>query len=127
MVVKLADNIYSPLGATTWENYQAVTAGKCALKQYSLPDGSLYTASLFPEEERRDDDTYTLFEQLCIVSASDAIARADIDPKSPRCRFFLSTTKGNVHLLAKGETERALLGTSANIICRHFGNDPKQE
>ena len=122
MVVKLADNIYSPLGATTWENYQAVMAGKCALKQYSLPDGSLYTASLFPEEERRDDDTYTFFEQLCIASASDAIARAGIDPKSPRCRFFLSTTKGNVHLLAKGETERALLGTSANLICRHFGN-----
>ena len=122
MVVKLADNIYSPLGATTWENYQAVMAGKCALKQYSLPDGSLYTASLFPEKERHDDDAYTLFEQLCIVSASDAIARADIDPKSPRCRFFLSTTKGNVHLLAKGETERALLGTSANLVCRHFGN-----
>ncbi len=122
MVVKLADNIYSPLGATTWENYQAVMVGKCALKQYSLPDGSLYTASLFPEEQRHDDERYTFFEHLCIVSASDAIARADIDPKSPRCRFFLSTTKGNVHLLAKGETERALLGTSANLICRHFGN-----
>ena len=122
MVVKLADNIYSPLGATTWENYQAVTAGQCALKQYSLPDGSLYTASLFPEEQRHDDERYTFFEQLCIVSASDAIARAGIDPKSPRCRFFLSTTKGNVHLLAKGETERALLSTSANLICHHFGN-----
>lgn len=121
MVIKLADNIYSPLGATTWENYQAVMAGKCALRQYSLPDGSLYTASLFPEE-RRHDDGYTFFEQLCIGSASDAIARADIDPKSPRVQFFLSTTKGNVHMLAKGETERALLGTSAAVICRHFGN-----
>ena len=122
MVVKLADNIYSPLGATTLENYQAVISGKCALKQYSLPDGSLYTASLFPEKERHDDEEYTFFEHLCIVSASDAIARAGIDATSPRCRFFLSTTKGNVHLLAKGETERALLGTSAAIICRHFGN-----
>lgn len=122
MVVKLADNIYSPLGATTWENYQAVMAGQCALKQYSLPDGSFYTASLFPEEQRHDDERYTFFEQLCIVSASDAIARADIDPKSPRCRFFLSTTKGNVHLLANGDTERALLGTSAQLICQYFGN-----
>lgn len=122
MVIKLADNIYSPLGATTWENYQAVMAGKCALKQYSLPDGSLYTASLFPEEQRHDDDTNTFFEQLCITSASDAIARAGIDPSSPRCRFFLSTTKGNVHLLADGGTKRALLGTSAEIIRRHFGN-----
>lgn len=121
MVIKLADNIYSPLGVTTWENYQAVMAGRCVLKQYSLPDGSLYTASLFPEEERKDDN-YTFFEQLCIVSASDAIARANIDPKSSHCRFFLSTTKGNVHLLANGDTERALLGSSANIICSHFGN-----
>ena len=122
MVVKLADNIYSPLGATTWENYQAVMAGQSALRQYTMPDGSRYTASLFPEVERRDDEVYTFFEQLCIVSASDAIARAGIDPASPRCRFFLSTTKGNVHLLAKGETERALPGTSATLICRHFGN-----
>ena len=60
MVVKLADNIYSPLGANTWENYQAVMAGKCALKQYTLPDGSLYTASQFPEESRKDDG-YTFF------------------------------------------------------------------
>ena len=122
MVIKLADNIYSPLGATTWENYRAVMEGRCALRQYALPDGSKYTASLFPEEERHDDETYTFFEQLCIVSASDAIARAGIDPSSPRCRFFLSTTKGNVHLLAQGNTERALLGTSANLISRRFGN-----
>ena len=122
MVIKLADNIYSPLGATTRANYDAVIGGQYALKQYSLPDGSLYTASLFPEEERQDDEKYTFFEQLCIASASDAIARAGIDPASPRCRFFLSTTKGNVHLLDKGETERAMLGTSADIISRHFGN-----
>ena len=122
MVVKLADNIYSPLGVTARANYDAVMEGRCALKQYKLPDGSLYTASLFPEEERHDDDTYTFFEQLCIASASDAIARAGIDPTSPRCRFFLSTTKGNVHLLAKGDTERALLGTSAEIIRSRFGN-----
>ena len=122
MVVKLADNIYSPLGSTTRANYDAVMAGKCALKQYSLPDGSLYTASLFPENRRCDDDLYTFFEQLCIASASDAIARAGIDPASRRCRFFLSTTKGNVHLLAKGDSRRALPGYSADLICRHFGN-----
>lgn len=122
MVIKLADNIYSPLGATTRANYDAVMEGRTMLRQYSLPDGSLYTASLFPEEERHDGETYTFFEQLCIVSASDAIARADIDPSSDRVRFFLSTTKGNVHLLAEGKEERALLGTSATLICRHFGN-----
>ena len=134
MVIKLADNIYSPLGVTTHQNYQAVIEGRCALRQYSLPDGSPYTASLFPEDQR-GDGKYTFFEQLCITSASDAIARAGIDPASPRVRFFLSTTKGNVHLLAKCEetssgcfdsaaenAERAMLGTSASIISKYFGN-----
>lgn len=124
MVVKLADNIYSPLGVTTRANYDAVMEGRCALRQYALPDGSLYTASLFPDAERRDDDHYTFFEQLCIASASDALTRADVDPRSPDVRFFLSTTKGNVHLLrAEGEVdERVLLGASARVICRFFGN-----
>ena len=122
MVVKLADNIYSPLGTTTRANYDAVMAGRCALRQYALPDGSLYTASLFPEEERRDDETYTFFEQLCIASASDAIARAGIDPTSPDVRFFLSTTKGNVHLLTGEGGDRVLLGSSARKIVEHFGN-----
>ena len=49
MVYKIADNILSPLGATTAENYQAVKAGRSALARYdqrwSLPDKVL-TASL---------------------------------------------------------------------------------
>ena len=124
MVVKLADNIYSPLGATTWENYRAVMAGRCALRQYALPDGSRYTASLFPEAERRHDDSYTFFEQLCIVSASDAIARAGIDPRAAEVQFILSTTKGNVGLLRteQPDNSRVLLGTSARIITEYFGN-----
>ena len=124
MVIKLADNIYSPLGATTWENYRAVMVGRCALRQYALPDGSRYTASLFPEAERRHDDNYTFFEQLCIASATDAIARAGIDPRAADVQFFLSTTKGNVGLLRVGEPDnsRVLLGTSARIVAQFFGN-----
>lgn len=122
MVIRLADNIYSPLGRTTADNYRAVVDGHSAMRQYRLPDGSLYTASLFPEAERHDDGEYTFFEQLCIASASDAIARARIDPASPRVQFLLSTTKGNVHLLAEGDTERATPSYSATLISRHFGN-----
>ncbi len=124
MVVKLADNIYSPLGATTWENYCAVMAGRCALRPYTLPDGARYTASLFPERERRSNLSFTFFEQLCIVSASDAIARAGIDPRAKDVWFFLSTTKGNVEMLRTSDAgnPRVLLGNSARLIASHFGN-----
>ena len=57
MVYKMADNILSPLGATTAENYQAVKAGRSALARYdqrwSLPDKVL-TASLFSQEQEEE-------------------------------------------------------------------------
>lgn len=122
MIIKLADNIYSPLGTTTLANFESVVEGRSALRQYALPNGSRHVASLFPEKMRKDDVDFTFFERLCILSASDAIDRAGINPSSPSVRFFIASTKGNVHLLAKGEIERALPGSSADLICRHFGN-----
>ena len=56
MVYKVADNILSPLGATTAENYQAVKAGRSALQRHDqwwlLPDKAL-TASLFTKEQEQ--------------------------------------------------------------------------
>ena len=45
MVYVLADNIISPLGDTSEDNYQAVKAGKSAIRAYApmtdgIPDGS---------------------------------------------------------------------------------------
>ena len=34
MIVCLADNIVSPLGLTTAENYEAVKSGRSALRRY---------------------------------------------------------------------------------------------
>ncbi|MBO4282541.1 MAG: 3-oxoacyl-ACP synthase [Bacteroidales bacterium] len=126
MVIKLSDNVYSPLGTTTLANYEAVLSGRSTLRPYTLPNGASYMASLFPEEQRQDGDL-TFFERLCIASASDAIARSGIDASSPKVRFFLSTTKGNVHLLDRRnrqryDADRQLLASAASVVSRHFGN-----
>ena len=123
MIYKIADNVLSPLGETTAENYQAVKAGRSALCRYDhhwgLPES--FTASLFTEEQtqRLSIDGLTRFESLAVRSASDAILRSRIDVANPRVIFILSSTKGNIELLADGED--VSMGTAARHIARHLG------
>lgn len=135
MIVKVSDNIISPLGTTTAENYAAVKAGKSALKRYdslwNLPEP--FVASLIDRDgvEREfatlaADARYTFFEKMAILSASKALAKTNIDPASDKVLFVLSTTKGNVFLLDKREKgfppERVLLGVAARQMTGFFHN-----
>ena len=66
MVYVLADNVISPLGETSEENYQAVKAGRSAIHAYipmtdGIPDG--FMASLLSSN----------FEDLVFKSAKKAI------------------------------------------------------
>ena len=123
MIYKIADNVLSPLGGTTAENYQAVKAGRSALCRYDdhwgLPES--FTASLFTEEQHQqmEIDGLTRFESLAVRSASDAILRSGIDVTTPRVIFILSSTKGNIELLSDGED--VSMGTSARRIARYLG------
>ena len=132
-VVKVADNIISPLGTTTAENYRAVLEGRSALKYYpatrELPEG--YFASLIDEVSLADEygsrgigDGYTLFEKRIILSVSKALEQTDLDPASDRVLFVISSTKGNVQLLEDPlePIERERLGASALKIASFFGN-----
>jgi len=135
MIVSLAHNIISPLGLTSSDNYRAVKAGKTAMKRYdglwNLPEP--FTASLMERDTIEEavvplnlDGKYTFFEKIIILSASKAIAEAGIDPTSDRVFFILSTTKGNVFLLDKRETEfpkeRVLLAQAARQMTNYFRN-----
>lgn len=136
MIVKIADNITSPLGFTTEENYQAVKRGDTRLQRFvnkwSLPEP--FIASLFEEGEletafnHRVKATlpYTRFEQMALLSAIEAITRSGIDAASERCIFILSTTKGNISLLEQGiegvPDDRLQLSETARAIARFFGN-----
>ena len=135
MIVKVSDNIISPLGMTTAENYVAVKAGRSELKRHDglwqLPEP--FTASLMNREAVNEkaaqlqiDDRYTFFEKMIILSAAKALEQTDIDPTSDSVLFILSTTKGNVFLLDKRETgfpaERVLLGLAAKQMTDYFHN-----
>lgn len=135
MIVKVSDNIISPLGMTTAENYTAVKTGRSELKRHDglwqLPEP--FTASLMNREAVNEtaaqlqiDDRYTFFEKMIILSAAKALEQTDIDPTSDSVLFILSTTKGNVFLLDKRETgfpaERVLLGLAAKQMTDYFHN-----
>ena len=68
MVVKISDNIVSPLGMTSEENYSAVKAGQSRLSYYegkwNLPEP--FVASLIDREKIQVDGHYTFFEQIVI-------------------------------------------------------------
>ena len=135
MIVSMAHNILSPLGMSTAENYAAVKAGQSALRRYEgkwgLPEP--FVASLVDRDKVEqafaaigDNAKYTIFEKMIILSAQKAIQEADIDTASSRVLFILSTTKGNVFLLDKRETdfpvERVLLGSAARQLTDFFHN-----
>ncbi len=146
-VVKVADNIISPLGTTTEENYAAVKAGKSALRLYEsskdLPEP--FFASLIDEAALADEyagiasaakngeysglDGLTRFEKHLILSVSKALKGTGIDPASDDVLFIVSSTKGNVELLDReagpcggDPAERERLGNSAERIAGFFGN-----
>ena len=129
----VSDNIVSPLGATTAENFSRLKAGISAVRRHERPamaDEPFYAALFDPETGT--SGTYTKFEQLLMVSISDALKIGDVDPKDPRTILILSTTKGNISLLeahAEGTgratanpvlDRRIALSTSARLIADHF-------
>lgn len=128
MVVKIADNIISPMGSTTAENYQALLLGSSALCRYEGLWGldEPCVLSLIPREKYMPDGDYTFFEWLAIRSVSSAIEQCGLDPASPRVVFVLSTTKGNIHLLGHQSvgfsSDRVLLPVTAQIISGYFHN-----
>ena len=127
MVYQLADNITSPLGMTSAQNYQAVKAGQTALAPYTdrwdIPEP--FTAALFSETQWQAmaREGLTRFESLVMHSVTQALEGTSIDSSSPRVVFILSTTKANIELLGNPEATPELLhpGESARRIAKALG------
>jgi len=124
----VADNIYSPLGKTTAENFLQLKNGVSSVKLHNDDNlsATLFHAALFDNSEQFSLQGYTKFEQLLIASISDAIQNADIDIKNNNTVLIISSTKGNIGLL---ETEansaelhkRVAMTTSAKMVADYFG------
>ena len=105
MIRVVATNIISPLGFTTEENYQAVLAGRSALKRYAGLWGlsEPFAASLFNEEQKATLalEGYTFFEALAIRSIRKALTYTSLGNDCSRIVLILSTTKGNIESLGE--------------------------
>ena len=139
----LADNIISPLGNTTELNYQAVAAGRSALRHYPAADAAVpggCPAGAFPEESVSSEsyvaarfsagqlhdieiNGLTRFEALAAQSARQAIDQAGIDVSAPNVVFILSTTKANIDNLRTGEEsdEAFIPSAAAEHIATYLG------
>lgn len=125
MVYKIADNILSPLGETTEQNYQTVKAGRSALCRYSdhwqLPEP--FSASLFSEAQWQAlaAEGLTPFEALATSSVRRALKDAAVDPARKGVVLIISTTKGNVDQLTQETTDDLSPGASARKMARVLG------
>ncbi|MES2810443.1 MAG: beta-ketoacyl synthase N-terminal-like domain-containing protein [Bacteroidota bacterium] len=129
-VYVVADNIYSPIGTTTAQNFERVKQGISGIRQHNSTTLSAHPvyASLFNSNEIKKHKTFTAsrFERLLKASLEDALGSCDIDPTNPKNILIISTTKGNISLLevepdAAGLNERIALHSSAKVIADHFG------
>lgn len=132
----IAHNVVSPLGTTSEENYRSVKAGKSGTVRYEGM-GRVHTPFMLSRIDRNAMDAlchrldipvqeYTFFERMLLSSAVQAVRDSGIDASSERVLFIISTTKGNVSLLDPKVSgfpqERVLLGCSAALVARYFGN-----
>lgn len=118
MTYIIADNIISPLGETSEENYLSVKAGRSGIRAYepgtcNIPEG-FYASLLF-----EDFETLTLKSaQKAIANAQKTIGNAQLELKGKRTAFILSSTKGNIE-------ENISLADSAQRIASQLGIDAK--
>ena len=130
MTYKIADNILSPLGETTQQNYEAVKAGRSALERHdqrwALPES--VTASLFSEEQEKRFAVNGLsrFQSMVVTSIRQALFQTTLDVSQPNVVLILSTTKADVELLEQipsqqDRSEEVTPAESALMIARELG------
>jgi 3-oxoacyl-[acyl-carrier-protein] synthase-1 len=130
-VFVVADNVLSPLGKTTAENFGKLKEKLSAVKQHHIPaiSSQPFYASLFDKNEvfiKDDAHIYTKFEQLLIASIENALQDNAIDTKDKKTVLIISSTKGNISLLENEQynpdlKNRIALSTSAKLIAEYFG------
>lgn len=129
MIVKVSDNILSPLGFSTQECFRRLSSGESLLCRHEFGCGEPFMGSLIDRVRAKALlDSLGLhgesfFDSMCIASATLALKESGIDPSSPETVFVLSTTKGNVSCLERDLfSPEAYIYTSAEKLRGHFSN-----
>ena len=130
-VFVVSDNIVSPLGFTTSENFNQLKNNSNGIQYQERPDFSPtpFWAALIDRKKidtkfEEDFGSYTHFEKLCILSISEALSISGIDVRDNKTLLIISTTKGNVDLLLSNpfDEKRVYLHESAKVIQHYFHN-----
>ncbi len=130
-----SNNIISPLGFSTEENFTSVKSGKTGVKYYAsdtLGVSENFCASIIDNELL--DSKFSLisekklpkFEKMAILSVFNATKNTSVKLSDKKTLFILSTTKGNIEYLkenkSNSDNSEVFLGYSAKIIAEFFGN-----
>ncbi|MDJ1485769.1 beta-ketoacyl synthase N-terminal-like domain-containing protein [Cytophagaceae bacterium YF14B1] len=97
----IGDNIITPLGTTTEENFEAISNGVSGIRMHTNnPIGDFY-ASVLDKDMFLPDESLTHLESLFIRSIQQACQSAGIDATDSDNLYIFSSTKGNIELLQK--------------------------
>ncbi|CAN5441698.1 beta-ketoacyl synthase N-terminal-like domain-containing protein [soil metagenome] len=136
----IADNIISPLGFTSSENFEQLKQMKTGvqrLEKSTLSNEPVCAAVIDNNklntefQNLKSKQEYTRLEKIVILSINDCLNQnKNIDIKSNKTLIVLSTTKGNIDLLDASrantfDKKRVYLWETADIIAKHF-NNPNQ-
>ncbi|MEJ0104070.1 MAG: beta-ketoacyl synthase N-terminal-like domain-containing protein [Bacteroidota bacterium] len=132
-----ADNIFSPLGFSSAENFAQLKKSVSGIKKQddaTMSEQPFYAALFAKKDHFINDDVqnrFTKFETLLISSISNALQSSGISPQDKKTVLIISTTKGNISLLetetySKELKKRIALNTSAKLVAQyfHFVNQP---
>ena len=126
-----SDNIVSPIGLTTAENFEQLKQNNTGIKMHNdkVMSDQPFQAALFGNENfynnQQSKNNYTRFEKLLIASIADALAKSNIKATDKKTVLIISSTKGNISLLETEEVSNSLnkrisLNTSAKLVADYF-------
>ena len=135
----ISDNIISPLGSSSTENYLRIKNGESGIAEYTDPYGvpGKFSLSRFSQELIETvprHPGYSLFEDLIIKSVKTALEHTDIDAGALSTLFVISSIMGNAGMMgryiensdgkaeAKAYHDRLGLSESSQRITNAFGN-----
>ena len=132
-----SDNILSPIGLTTADNFAQLKQLVSGVKKQSNTSFSElpFYASLFNDTNfyfrEPINQSYTKFEKILIASINDALQKSRINTADEKSVLIISSTKGNISLLEtetynKDLENRISLSASAKLVAEyfHFTNKP---
>ncbi len=135
-----ADNIISPLGFSSSENFENLKQMKSGIQFFQTSEFSVEPIHLGIVDQNKMEDAfkklnakqeYTKLEKLSILSIQNALEEnKNIDIKNSKTLIVFSSTKGNIDLLqadlkTKFSKKKLFLWETAQTIASFFGNPNK--